>query len=99
MAWRLTTISSGHFSLDNNELEPEAIPKVLDLLKRELGSRLSFSGKLGIDVSAAAAEISVDGARLTIGWDNWSGAYIMAWDDSGDSILEYAMREIFSKYT
>lgn len=99
MAWKLRKISSGHYSLDNNDLEPEALPKALKVLKKEFGARLSFEGKLGFDVSAAAAEFSIDGARLTVGWDNWSGAYIMAWDDNGDSILKSAICDIFSKYT
>ena len=66
-------------------------------MKKHFGARLSFGGKLGLDVSAAAGELFADGARLTVGWDNWSGVYIMAWDDKGDWIIKNEIADIFIK--
>ena len=38
--------------------------------------------------SAAAAEIIIDNTALTLGWDIWSGLFIMAGDTDGDRILD-----------
>ncbi|MDE6726909.1 MAG: hypothetical protein K2J80_03085 [Oscillospiraceae bacterium] len=97
MPWKLHTISSGYCSLDNEELDPDFLPQVFKALKRKLGARMSFGGRLGLDLSAAAAELSIDGARITVGWDNWSGAFIMAWDSKGDRIIKNEITDIFIK--
>lgn len=44
---------------------------------------------MGLEVaSSVAVEIWIDGAKLTVGWDNWSGLFIMAWDVDGDRIVQ-----------
>ena len=40
-----------------------------------------------MDLSAAAGEIRIDDAPITLGWDNWSGFFLMAHDDHGDAVL------------
>lgn len=97
MAWRLHKISDGHLSIDNDELESDKIFEVLSVLERNLGNNPEFGGKLGITPSAAAFELLVDGARITVGWDNWSGIFIMAWDSEGDRIIENEIADIFIK--
>ena len=49
--------------------------------------------KMGLEVqSSVAAEIWVNGTKLTVGWDNWSGLFIMAWDTDGDRIVREIAR-------
>lgn len=97
MAWKLCRISSGHLSLDNSELESDKIFEVLSAIEQKLGNKPEFGGKSGIIPSAAAVELRVNGARITVGWDNWSGIFIMAWDSEGDRIIENEIADIFIK--
>ena len=95
MAWELVKISSGHLSLENGELKSEQMFEVLSELKQKLDDSPKFGGKLGIDLSSAAAELLVDGIRLTLGWDIWSGVFIMAWDNNGDQVIQNTISPIF----
>ena len=61
---------------------------VLHQLKSHFQERLDAGEKIGLEVaSSVAVEICIDGAKLTVGWDNWSGLFIMAWDTDGDRIV------------
>ena len=89
MAWKLFQISNGHQSLENFKLEADDMFAVLHQLKGHFQERLDTGSKIGLEVlSSAAAEIWIDGAKLTAGWDNWSGLFIMAWDADGDRIVQ-----------
>ncbi len=88
MAWKRYNISSGHCSMDNFELEAEDIPVVLQTLQDCLKDRLVFGRRAGIGLSLVGVDILVDGSLLTVGWDNWSGVFIMASDAAGDAILK-----------
>ena len=87
MAWKLYTVSSGHCSLENFALEAEDIPSVLQTLQAHVHDRLAFGGQAGVGLSTVGIEILVDGNPLTVGWDNWSGVFLMARDSAGDAIL------------
>ncbi len=98
MAWALVRLASGRLSLENDELEADALPEVLSEIENALGKqRVKLNGKFGLDIasSAAAFELLIDGERITLGWDNWSGAFIMAWDAGGDRIVENCIKPIF----
>lgn len=98
MAWALVRLASGRFSLENDDLEADALPEVLSEIENALGrQRVKFNGKLGLDIasSAAAFELLIDGERITLGWDNWSGAFIMSWGAGGDKIVENCIKPIF----
>ena len=97
MAWKLNKINSGHLSLENDNLKSEQMFEVLSEIERKLRESPEFGGELGITPSAAAIELLVDGVRLTLGWDIWSGVFILAWDDDGDRILENVIFDIFIK--
>ncbi|MCI9309848.1 MAG: hypothetical protein HFF51_01865 [Lawsonibacter sp.] len=87
MAWKRYQVSNGHNTLDNEELEPDAVSWVLSRLKTHFGLRLQGGSRVGMDLSAAAGEIRIDDAPITLGWDNWSGFFLMAHDDHGDAVL------------
>ena len=89
MAWELIQISSGHKSLENFKLEADNIPAVLHQLKDHFQGRLETGNKIGVEIlSSLAAEILIDGIKLTVGWDNWSGLFILAWDADGDNLVQ-----------
>ena len=60
---------------------------ILNQLKNHFQERFDKSDKFGLDFTSVGVEILIDGVRLTVGWDNWSGIFIMAWDDDGDKIV------------
>ena len=95
MAWKLCKISSGHLSLENDVLKSEQIFEVLFKIERKLGESPEFGGKLGIMPSASAVELLLDSVRLTLGWDIWSGVFIMAWDNDGDNVIQNTISPIF----
>lgn len=97
--WKLVRIGSGHLSLDNDRLEADAIKDVLSALEKKFGKRMKFGGRFWFDLAlaASAAELVIDEARITLGWDNWSGFFIMSWDDSGDRIIKNEIADIFIK--
>lgn len=79
---------SGFLTLDNSELAAENLPEVLNTLKANFGNRLTSGGEFGLNGDSAAFELRIDEIRITIGYDIWSGAFIMAWDSSGNKIIE-----------
>ncbi|MCI8423875.1 MAG: hypothetical protein HFF50_10190 [Lawsonibacter sp.] len=87
MAWKLYRISSGHYTIDNFELGAEEIPAVLRTLQACFQERLTLGRQAGIGLSQVGIEVLVDGSPLTVGWDNWSGVFLMAEDAAGDAIL------------
>lgn len=88
MAWTKSKTASGFLTLDNLTLESESLPDVLDSLKEHFGERLTIGGKFGLDMDSAAFELNIDGIRVTVGCDIWSGVFIMAWDNAGNKIIE-----------
>ena len=88
MAWKLIQVSNGHKSLENFELEADDVFAFLHQLKSYFQERLDARDKMGFEaLSSVATEIWIDGAKLTAGWDSWSGLFIMAWDSDGDRIV------------
>lgn len=79
---------SGFLTLDNSELAAENLPEVLNTLKANFGNRLISGGEFGLNGDSAAFELRIDEIRITIGYDIWSGAFIMVWDSSGNKIIE-----------
>ena len=88
MAWKLLQVSNGHKSLENFTLVADDLFVVLHQLKSYFQERFDARDKIGLEtLSSVATEIWIDGAKLTVGWDNWSGLFIMAWDSNGDRIV------------
>lgn len=87
MAWKLYQTSSKHASLENSRLEPDSIPEILDMLRKRFGDRLRIGPGFGFGLDSSAGDIFLNGVRLTVGWDIWSGLFIMAWDDRGDPLV------------
>lgn len=97
MAWKLFRLGSGNYSLENYGLEADALIEVLSMLEKALGERMMFNGKFGLDfaLAASAVELLIDGARITLGYDIWSGVFIMSWDNDGDLVIENTIKPLF----
>lgn len=88
MAWKMNRTAAGYSSLEDFDLDAEDVPAVLQQLTDFFQARLSFSGRGGIGLSVAAADIYIDAIPLTVGGDNWSGVFIMAWSGEGDKLVQ-----------
>lgn len=88
MMWVKSKTASGFLTLDNSGFTEENLTEVLNNLKANFGSRLTSGGEFGLNGDSAAFELKVDGIRITMGYDIWSGVFIMAWDNAGDKIIE-----------
>lgn len=86
--WVKNRTASGFLTLDNSELSEDDFPKVADSLKAYFGNRLKSGGEFGLNGDSAAFELKIDEIRITTGYDIWSGAFIMAWNNAGDEIIE-----------
>ena len=87
MSWKTYRLPSGYNSLDNGELEADDVSAVFNLLKAHFGERLYVGSRVGLSSESLVGEFSVDGVRLTLGWDVWSGVFIMSYDSAGDKVL------------
>lgn len=85
--WKIYKLPSGFDSLDNGEMEADAVFNVAELLKAHFGERFCIISKVGLSPDSLAGEFTVDGVPLTLGWDIWSGVFIMAHDSCGNKIL------------
>lgn len=86
--WVKSKTASGFLTFDNSELSEDDLTAVLNDLREYFGGRLTSGVELGLNGDSAAFELRIDGIRITMGYDIWSGAFIMAWDNAGDEIIE-----------
>lgn len=49
---------------------------------------ISYDENAGIGLSFAGLDLRINGERVTIGWDNWFGIFIMSIEPSGDVVIE-----------
>ena len=49
---------------------------------------ISYDETAGIGLNLAGFDLRINGERVTIGWDNWSGIFIMSSEPSGDIVIE-----------
>lgn len=84
--WKITNIANGRKSCDNFDLESCDIPKVLSLLENKF--EISYDNNGGIGFSLVGLDLQINGERVTIGWDNWSGIFVMSKESAGDVVIE-----------
>lgn len=83
--WALTTLREEKLSCDNFELEAEQIPDLLSRLQSEFYVEYD-TGASGLDV--IAMNFLIEREKVKVGWDNWSGVYIMADNVSANAVVE-----------
>lgn len=84
--WKIVKIANGRKSCDNDDLVSSDIPSVLSVIEKYYEISYDNKGALGQDV--AAFDFQINGKQVTIGWDNWSGLFIMSNEPSGDIVIE-----------
>lgn len=84
--WKIVKTVNGRKSCDNFELGSSDILSVLSVIEKYYEIDYADNGALGQNV--AAFDFHIDGKCMTIGWDNWSGIFIMSHDPSGDIMVE-----------
>lgn len=85
---RLFKIANGHFSYDIEAFKAGHIFPVATRLEQVLG--FEPTGLSALVMDCAYLEMQRGGVEITVGWDIWSGLFIMAKDEAGDE----AVREI-----
>ena len=86
LSGKIITIASGRLSYEIADAKPEFVPILGELIQNKLGFRPV--GLPAIGLSEVASEIKLEDIKLGLGWDNWSGAYVMAYCDRGDSHIK-----------
>lgn len=86
LSGKIVTVSNGHLSYEIYDAKSEFIPVLGELLKKQFGCIPVDSPAIGL--SEVVAEIELNGTKLGLGWDNWSGAYVMAYSKQGDSLIK-----------
>ena len=84
--WKIVKIANGRKSCDNYDLVSSDIPSVLSVIEKYYEISYGNKGALGQDV--AVFDFQIKGKQVTIGWDNWSGLFIMSNEPSGDIVIE-----------
>lgn len=57
------------------------VPVIGELLQEHFGFAPTSKPVIGLD--EVVAEVEKDGIKLGLGWDNWSGAYVMGFCEEG----------------
>ncbi len=100
----IITAKNGHLSYEVNSANSNFLPVLSLLLQKEFGC--IPVGETTTFVSEIVSDIELNGTKLGLGWDNWSGVYVMALCSDGDQhitdISSYLNKEIgkveYSKY-
>lgn len=82
---KTATISNGHLSYEVHNANSEFVPVLATLLQEQLG--ISPVSLPGISASEVALKMELNGIELDIGWDVWSGVYVMARCEQGDLLV------------
>jgi len=78
--------AKGHLSYDIEGLEAYEVFPIATALQDKFGFR---TGKLpGLDPDALYIELIRDSVVILVGWDIWSGLFVMAMEESGDPVIQ-----------
>jgi hypothetical protein len=82
---RLLAGPNGRLSFEMADEPQEAIFPLLLFLERRFGLD-SASPIFGLD--GVYSEGVIDGTKIVVGYDNWSGCFIQAFDETGDGLVQ-----------
>lgn len=75
------TAANGQKTYEVYYASTSLVPVIGELLQEQFGFIPISEPVIGLD--EVVAEIEKDGIKLGIGWDNWSGAYVMGFCEKG----------------
>ncbi len=81
----IVTAKNGHLSYEVDSASSNFLPVLSQLLQNEFGC--IPVGETTTFVSEIISDIELNGIKLGLGWDNWSGAYVMALCSEGDQYI------------
>ena len=84
--WTIVEIANGRKSCENSDLQSSDIFPTLSFLEKNFA--ISYDENAGIGLNTVGFDFRINGERVTIGWDNWSGIFIMSSEPSGDVVIE-----------
>ncbi len=89
MGWVMYKTHKGLNTYENESLAPKDAFEVLRYIKNKFGKRLK-SGKEFWDIVTDDIynDLIIDGIKINLGFDNWSGVFIMAWDERGNELVK-----------
>lgn len=73
--WKLYSLSDGN-TCDNPNMSSEDIVHVIETLQNAFDVEYDNKGIAGLD--GVYFDMKIDGYKMTIGWDIWSGLFIMS---------------------
>ena len=77
--------ANGHDSYDIDAAEPELLFPVATKIQEKFGFEPAQLPLFGLDVTYL--DLVRDNVTIIMGWDIWSGLFVFAQDDEGDSII------------
>lgn len=95
MLGQFNRTASGRNSYEIYEANGGLVFKIVEILQEQFGftSRLPVFGAEEIYIDCKS-----DDTRLTVGWDQWSGCFVMACDEPGDEVVQQVGDYINSLY-
>ena len=81
----LTKVANGHLSFEIEDAKGNIVKSVSKMLKKHFNFKPNRPIVLLDEVLINGV---IDKEKITVSWDNWSGLFIMADSDLGDSIIE-----------
>ena len=83
---KLFAVANGHLSYEIDGASSELVPVIGQLLQSEFGFAPTTGPAIGL--SEVVVELEIAGTKVGLGWDNWSGAYVMSFTDEGDQYIK-----------
>lgn len=74
---------------ENESLESKDTFEILRYIKNQFSGRLKSEKEFwNIITDDIYNDLIIDGVKVNVGFDNWSGVFIMAWDERGNELVE-----------
>lgn len=90
----LIVAANSHLFLTFEEYQSSLIHDISIYLETKLGFARIGATAVGLD-EGNTQDFMKDGIRISTGWDNWSGEYLLSTSDDGDALLT----ELFAAIT
>jgi len=89
----LSIAANGHVTLDFGEYDSVAYHQVCAKLENELGFSRQGNTIVGLDEGISPSFLHAE-LEISARWGNWSGSYLLANSDAGDTILRSLHTEL-----
>lgn len=84
--WKLNKCANGRLTCDNCQKTADDITDIIKLLEK--GFETEYDDKSCAHLDTFAADLLINSKKITIGYDNWFGAFIMSGDPDSDKIVQ-----------